>query len=257
MVFLWKTGELWFRSMYNLYRYSCQIWGRVVQWPGNEVAVLKDIPIFTTDFGVASLILREIPYQAVAYVRLQDCTDPVKTVEACVAFCRMLGAERVFATGQEALERWPLHTAVLRMACAAESLADTDAALWPLLPEQAAEFQQLYNEKIAHMPNAAWMTDADMKKTVESGEGYFVHRGGELLGLGIVSGEWIRFVASLRPGAGADVVRALAHAAVGDRLLLETATANTKAVALYQRLGFVTVREQSRWYTVFEKDRTV
>ena len=33
---------------------------------------MKDIPVFTTDFGVASLILKEIPYRGEAYIRIQD-----------------------------------------------------------------------------------------------------------------------------------------------------------------------------------------
>ena len=33
---------------------------------------MKDFPIFTTDYGVSSLVLKEIPYKKVAYIRIRD-----------------------------------------------------------------------------------------------------------------------------------------------------------------------------------------
>ena len=33
---------------------------------------MKNIPIFTTDWGVATLLLKEIPYKEIAYVKIQD-----------------------------------------------------------------------------------------------------------------------------------------------------------------------------------------
>jgi hypothetical protein len=33
---------------------------------------MRDIPMFTTEYGVASLVLKEIPYQAAAYITIQD-----------------------------------------------------------------------------------------------------------------------------------------------------------------------------------------
>ena len=39
---------------------------------------MKDIPVFTTENGAASLILREIPYQQSAYIILRDTREPEK-----------------------------------------------------------------------------------------------------------------------------------------------------------------------------------
>ena len=39
---------------------------------------MRNIPVFTTEFGVASLILKEIPYKGTAYVRLQSSLYPEK-----------------------------------------------------------------------------------------------------------------------------------------------------------------------------------
>ena len=44
---------------------------------------MRNIPVFTTEFGVASLILKEIPYTGIAYVRLQSSLFPEKLLEEC------------------------------------------------------------------------------------------------------------------------------------------------------------------------------
>ena len=58
---------------------------------------MKDIPVFDTEFGVASLILRDIPYCQRAYIKLQVALEPEKLVQECVQFCRMCGAEQIYA----------------------------------------------------------------------------------------------------------------------------------------------------------------
>jgi len=209
---------------------------------------MKDIPVFTTDYGVACLILREIPYQKVAYFKILEAWEPEKLIDECRKFCRMLDAERIYAAGHSFLESLPLHTAIWRMRAMRDGLGETDAALWPVTEETAERFQALYNEKIPRIPNAAWMDGKDRQEMLASGEGYFVHRAGKLLGIGRVKGEEIRFIASFAPGAGADTVRALAGVSDGASVCLEVASANEKAVALYRRLGFVPVEEKSRWY---------
>ena len=168
---------------------------------------MKDMPVFTTEFGVASLILREIPYQQTAYIRIQASQDPMKLLEECISFCRMVGAERIFAMGDPCLERYPFHTAMYRMTAHRDSLGDTDAALWPVQEHTAGEFQTIFNRKAPSIPNGAWMTDSDTREMLKTGEGYFVHRDDNLLGIGRVYDGELRFVASVMPGAGADVVK--------------------------------------------------
>ena len=71
--------------------------------------MLKDIPMFDTQTGVSSLILKEIPYKQVAYVKVQSVQpDGLGAhLQECVSFCRMCGAERVLASGHEGLDQWP------------------------------------------------------------------------------------------------------------------------------------------------------
>ena len=58
---------------------------------------MKDFPVFTTENGVASLVLKEIPYRRCAYIILRDSLEPEALLAECISFCRACGAERVFA----------------------------------------------------------------------------------------------------------------------------------------------------------------
>ena len=60
---------------------------------------MKDIPMFTTPYGVASLSLREVPYQKAAYICILSADQPEMLLEECVSFCRACGAEKVYAKG--------------------------------------------------------------------------------------------------------------------------------------------------------------
>lgn len=211
---------------------------------------MKDFPVFTTEYGVASLVLKEIPYQQTAYIIIRDSLEPEKLLEECVDFCRVCGAEAIFATGHDILESRPFHTAVWQMRISAEALADTDAALFPVQEKTLEIWREIYNKKVRQVPNGAWMTEKDGKEMLRKGDGYFIHRGEMLLGIGKASGDSIDWVASVQPGAGTDVVLALAHAVMADTLNLTVASSNEKAVRLYESLGFVKAKELSRWYRV-------
>lgn len=212
---------------------------------------MKDIPVFTTENGAASLILREIPYTNTAYVRIQASESLTALVEECVSFCRAVGAEQVYGAGHDGLASYPFHTAVINMKADRENIADTDAALFPVQEKTLSRWLELYRQKVRHVPNGAWMTDADGKEMLIAGEGYFVHREGKLLGIGRVSGGKLLFLASFQPGAGAEVVKALCHAVTEDTVSLEVASSNQKAVSLYESLGFIPAAELSRWYKIF------
>lgn len=211
---------------------------------------MKNLPVFTTEYGVATLILKEIPYQETAYIILQDTLEPLLLVRECSDFCRACGAERIYARGSDALAKYPLFTAMWEMTCLRESIPDTDAALWPVQERTLTQWQEIYNQKVKTVPNGAWMTDADAKEMLAKGDGYFVHRGDTLLGIGKASVDRVDWVASVKPGAGADVVKALIHATTEDRVCLTVASVNKKAVALYESLGFLKTAEITRWYTI-------
>ena len=82
------------------------------------------------------------------------------------------------------------------------------------------------------------------------GDGYFVHKNGTILGIGKASGDTIEALVSVCPGAGQDVLLALTHALFSKDITLEVASANTRAILLYERLDFIKTAELSRWYVV-------
>lgn len=212
---------------------------------------MRDIPIFTTQYGAASLTLREIPYQHVAYVHIQATQQPRELIEECVSFCRACGAEQIYATGHGSLNKYPQHAAILKMQCLREQLPDTDACLWPVTEETLSDWLKIYNQKIQSVPNAAWMSLKDGKQMLQEGDGYFVHRNGCLIGIGRVSGDTVKWVASLEKGSGKSILLALAQTLYSDTVALEVASTNTKAMLLYESLGFVTVGELSVWYKIY------
>lgn len=214
---------------------------------------MNDIPMFTSEYGVASLFLREISYRGRAHIKLQSSQEPEKLLEECISFCRMCGAEWIDAAGHPCLEKYPLITAILAMQCPRESIPQKDACLFPVTEETVGKWLSVYNERMANIPNAAYMDSKDGRRLLETGDGYFVHRDGKLLGIGKAAGDFIDTVIAVEPGAGETVVRALASLLTGDTVKLWVASANTCAIRLYERMGFVTVKELSRWYLVSER----
>lgn len=213
---------------------------------------MENIPVFTSEYGVASLILESVPGRQEAYIRIQSTLEPEKLLEECVKFCKTCGAEAVYATGHEILEQYPLHTSVLQMTGSRDALGETDAALFPVTEKTAEKWRNIYNERMKSVDNAAWISFTGMKKIIKEGDAYFVHRNGVLLGIGKAGGDRMDAVASVQPGAGADVVRALAHGLSEDTVTIEVASTNERALKLYERLGFVPVKELSRWYEIGE-----
>lgn len=211
---------------------------------------MKDIPVFTTEHGAASLFLREIPYRKRAHIKLQSTQEPEKLLEECISFCRACGAEWCDAAGNAYLEKYPLITALISMTRDRESIPETDACLFPVTEKTVQLWLDIYNERMADVPNAAYMDGTDGRELLKTGDGYFVHRDGKLLGIGKASGDFIDAVISVVPGMGETVVLALASVLTGDTVRLMVAGANTRAVRLYERMGFIPVKELSRWYRV-------
>ena len=211
---------------------------------------MLDIPMFTTENGAASLILKEIPYSEAAYIKIQSSQTPETLLEECVSFCQMAGAEKIYASGHVILEKYPFHTAILEMCCTVSSIPETDAALFPLQDKTLEIWRELYNQRMKNVPNFSFMSVLDGKKLVAKGGGYFVHKSGELLGIGIAGGDRIDAVVSALPGEGETVVRALCSALPSDKAVLEVASTNERALRLYKKMGFIPTREISIWYKI-------
>lgn len=206
---------------------------------------MKNIPFFTTDYGVASLILKEIPYKQLAFVIVRDVQPDglADLLAECVGFCRAAGAERVLAAGHPGLAEYPVAVVIEKMSLAYEP-REPQAMLWPVTEDTVARWRELYNRKMSGYDQHATMTAWDEKEILTSGGAYFVHRNGELLGLGWVEGSELLALVSLRPGMGQTVAETLFSAMNTDRITLEVVSDNVKAIALYRKMGFVTVGQR-------------
>ncbi len=214
---------------------------------------MRDFPIFTTDTGVSSLILKEIPYKKEAYIRIGDVQQDgfAEHLAECVSFCRMAGAEQVLATGHERLAEYPLEAALLEMRGTAWVEPEKMKNLFPVTEVTVDSWRKLHNERLRDVACSATLTAREEGKILENPGAYFVHDNGELLGIGWLRDTELRTVASTKSGAGETVMHTLMSLVEGATMTLEVASTNSRAIRLYEKLGFVATGERERWYRAF------
>lgn len=211
---------------------------------------MKDFPVFTTEYGVASLVLKEVPYRREAYITIQSTEDPEELLKECISFCRMVGAEKIYAKGHPIVERYPLHTIIYEMR--GEAVVDTEKMehLFPVTEKTVGKWRQISNERMRNVDCAATQTFADEKFLLETGGAYFIHRNGELLGIGLMQDTELMQICAVKPGMGERVAHTLLSTVEGSTVHLQVASTNERAIRLYERLGFIKTGEKSRWYRV-------
>ena len=213
---------------------------------------MRDFPIFTTEYGVSSLVLKEISYRNEAYIHIRDCQEAyfAEHLAECVSFCRMCGAERIYAEGNDKLDQYPLYTAVLEMRGKARSEEEKLASLFPVTEATVAQWRNIYNKGMRTVDNAGTLESRDEKRILESGSAYFVHRSGELLGIFWLDGNKLLAIAAVQKGAGETVMHTMMSLREGEPMTLEVASTNTRAIRLYEKTGFLQTAELCRWYQV-------
>lgn len=211
---------------------------------------MNDFPAFTTEYGAASLILREIPYLGRAYIKVLSSVEPELLLQECVAFCRACGATWIGASGSDALKKYPCYATLVTMSAPKCALKPTNAVLCPVTEEMLPTWMEHYNARMREVPNGAFLDSRVGKNIFQEGGCYFIVENGVLIGLGKLSGDRIDALASMQPGAGEHVVCALASGLVTDRVTLTVARENQKAMHLYQKMGFLPIQEENCWYRV-------
>ena len=101
------------------------------------------------------------------------------------------------------------------------------------------------------VPAAAYLDDALIRKLPGEKDAYFVHRDGKLLGIGRAKEDRILVVATTEPGAGEQIVKAMAELLDAETIVVECAEENGKAIHLYERLGFLKTQVKTQWYQIF------
>ena len=213
---------------------------------------MRNIPVFTTETGVASLTLEEIPYKQEAYIIIHDSRDPRHFLEECAGFCYAAGAQRVFVSGVDSIDEYTLYTRIMRMGCSRDILPGSRDVLVPVTEQTVKVWTNIYNERMKSVPCTSTITHNRMQELVRSASGYFIYRGSVLLGIGKVKGSVIEAVAGCVPGVGRDLIFALNTALTGKELYVEVSDRNYKAIKLYKELGFTEESELNRWY-VYQK----
>lgn len=213
---------------------------------------MKDFPVFTTEYGVASLILKEIPYKQIAYIIIRDSLEPDKLLEECLSFCRICGAERVYASGHPYLEKYPLHNVIWEM----RGIVDTEdiANLFPVTEQTVSKWRSIHNEKMRRVDNSATQESRDEQQIISSSGAYFIHESGQLLGIAWLNDNRLEAIASVQQRAGEKILRTVQSLIPGEQMVLDVASTNEKAVALYERTGFLKTAEKSKWYEVSRKN---
>ena len=213
---------------------------------------MKNFPVFTTDWGVASLTLKEIPYRREAYIHIQTVQPGFfgEHLAECVSFCRIAGAEKVYATGSEELEAYPVHASIYEMRGVASLEEEQLKQLWPVTEETVDRWMQICNERMRSVDHAGTLEQKDREKILSCGGAYFIHDRGQLLGIGWLEENTLKAIASAVPGMGKRVAHTLLSVMPGVPLRLEVASSNEKAIRLYESLGMLKTAELERWYEI-------
>ncbi len=215
---------------------------------------MRNIPDFTCPHGAAQLILEGIPYTETAYILVLWVIPGQlpSLLEECRRFCRMAGAERVLALadtfGNEPVPpACPQAFRVLSMQLDKAALPPANAALFPLTLGLADSYIRRYNEAMTGIDGARRLSRQDSHRLFCQGGCYFVHRDGVLLGLGQVDGGRIAAIAACVPGAGKEVLCALAEVILEDTVSLQVADTNRKALRFYEKMGFLPTGIKELW----------
>lgn len=211
---------------------------------------MRDFPVFTTDFGVATLVLKEVPYKKVAYMIIQSALQPEELLKECVSFCRAVGAEKIYARGHEIVESYPLHTIIYEMRGEISLKEELVENIWPVTEETVGRWRELVNQRMREIDNSATLEKKDEQDILSKGGAYFVHRAGEVLGLGWIVEDEVLLLAATQKGMGERVLHTLLSATQLEQIRLDVVSTNARAIRFYERLGLIKTGEKHRWYRV-------
>lgn len=222
---------------------------------------MTDIPIFNEAGGISTLILREIPGKKTAHVLVRAWEEETlgAHLAECRRFCRICGAERVFAgaEGQQLLPgRQPDYEILLLSAPLEPIPAQWVPELKKLTADQAQTFADIYNRCFKNSAAASSMSLKDARVLAESGpaQGWLLETDGTITGCAQVEGGELCSIAVLpeyRGGIGSRFLRQIMHTVSsqgGQFLDVKVMSTNLPALKMYENAGFIPVKVLSSWY---------
>lgn len=215
---------------------------------------MKNIPLFTSSYGLATLILREIPWSGNAYVLVRSVWNDqaAELLEECRGFCRAVGARSVFAVWEgQTLPGKPAYE-MLRMVRPKSGLPETALEVEPLNRENAGAYLEIYNSCFLSVPGAASYDEASLEPLYGEDLAWLAKKDGQYAGVAEISRKGLEGIAVLPRfrGLGYELALAVLPMVPSAQLRLKVASTNTRAIELYQRLGFQVEEVLNRWYEI-------
>ncbi len=219
---------------------------------------MNNIPVFTAQGGTATLILREIPISGKAYVLLRTVLpgQAENLVTECASFCRMCGAEQIFAAWEDrelpflspAYDIYLLHVAKSALP------EGRPVNLTPMTPENDAIYQRIYNRCFFRVSHALSYDRGQIARIYREDQKAFLALDADdkPYGIGELHGDELAAIAVLPKyrGMGTDLAVSLLQLCPGKDLSVTVASDNEAAMHLYEKLGFHLSGIESRWFRV-------
>ncbi len=213
---------------------------------------MKDIPVFTGAHGIATLVLKEIPWSGCGYVLVRSVWDDAAAfLEECLGFCRACGAEQVYAS-------WELEALPADHAYDMLQMEIGKAALPPLAPvevedlteENSEAFIEIYNKCFQTVPGSASYSRKDAERLLGEETAYLVSVDGAYAAIAEISRKGLEAVAVLpeHKGLGSRLTRTVLEKVPSTVIKLKVASTNARAIRLYERLGFAHSGVLSHWW---------
>lgn len=215
---------------------------------------MKNIPMFTSSYGVATLILREIGWSGHAYVLVRSVWNgrTAQLLEECRGFCRAVGAEEIYAsweTNELPAEHAYDMIAMIRPKADLPEPAQS-VELEQVTPETAEEYLRIYNRCFRDVPSAASYDRKSLEPLYGEDLAWLARVDGQFAGVAEISKEGLEGIAVLPEfrGLGRELALSVLPMVPSPTLRLKVASTNRRAMALYVRLGFVREKLERRWY---------
>lgn len=214
---------------------------------------MKDIPMFTGTYGLASLVLKEISATGRAYAVIRAVWNG-KTegfLQECKEFCRAVGAENVYVSyGSEELPAEPVYDMIAMEREKAGLTQGSPVELEPLTPENGQVFLEIYNTCFRDVVGASAYGKEDLLRLYDTDCAFLAKKEGAYAGIAEISETGLESIAVLPRyrGLGYDLALAVLPMVPRKTLRLKVASTNERAISLYKRLGFSAVETLDRWW---------